>query len=406
MPGTGTILNNTYGALTVSGAALIGNTISAVQPGAVIQLGSVPGSPDSYIEFDFQGFSIEAGYTITFRSGAPGQTIVLWNIDASASAIAGIIRVEGGIGAPPPYLVFINQNGVSVVASGAILAPGGTTVAGLGNSWTVGQAVSNQGIIDGGPRLWITGLQISGSGAYKGNAITLSTLTHANNPINGLHYLSNGLQLYPSTGTDVSLTLHAYGVAPQVLNVLVHGSATAWMPSSWEPGTNAPNNNAVLPAGGSRPPGVPEPSYGGGSMIIQATGTLRLGRSGPNDFVFPGAIVLKAGGSLDLNGVVVDQGWTTTGKQFQGVFLESPDIVSPVGFMQILTNNLNWINFSTLPKQQVRTWSLVLDGSGSAGYVAADSFAPHLNIYSVTVEAAANGQCWSCLINAAPVNVY
>ena len=127
----------------------------------------------------------------------------------------------------------------------------------------------------------------------------------------------------------------------------------------------------------------------------------------PEDLAYHGgSLEFNEDGELDLNGVVINQGWTITGKQFQGVFFESPSIVSPPGYIQVLTNNPNWINFSSLPKQHVRTWSLTGDGNGGAGYVVADAFAPHLNTYSATIEAAANGECWTCLINTAPVDMY
>jgi len=407
MPGTGIVSGDNYGALAVLGATLSGNTITNIQPGALIQLGGIPGTPGSYLEFDFFGFDISAGNTLTVRSGAAGQTVVIKNYDVNPAQIAGMLHIQGANGAPPPFLYFQGQNGVTVAATGGILAPSGAQVRALFSSWTDGEPLMNHGLIDGGPQLQVQGLKIGGGGAYKGNTIALSTPTFANNPVNGAHFLANGLQLYPSTGTDVFVTLHAYGSAPQVLNVFVNGNATAWMPSNWGPsGGGIPLNNAVVPPDGTRLPGTPEPTYGGGSIIVQATGNLTLANGGTNDFVFPGAIALKAGGTLDLNGVVVNQGWTITGKQFQGAFFESPNITSSMGNIQVLTNNPNWINFSTLPQQHVRTWSLTQNGSGGASYVVADSFATHLNTYSVSVEAAANGQCWVCLINTSPVNMY
>jgi len=140
-------------------------------------------------------------------------------------------------------------------------------------------------------------------------------------------------------------------------------------------------------------------------MIVQATGTLTLVDGGTNDFVFPGGIVLKSGGVLNLNGVNVNNGWTASGKSFQGVFFESPSIVSSLGTIQALTNNLNWINFSTLPHAPVRTWQLIPAGDGSLQYLTTDMIAPHLNAYSILIDAAAAGGCWVCLVNTAPVNM-
>jgi len=134
--------------------------------------------------------------------------------------------------------------------------------------------------------------------------------------------------------------------------------------------------------------------------------SLTLAGGPTNNFVFPGGIVLKAVGDLNLNAVVITNGWTTNGQPFQGIFLESPNIISPSGNIQVLTNNLNWVNFSTLPHAPVRAWTLVQMGNGSAGYATADAVAPHLNTYSILSEAAANGQCYLCLINGNPVNMF
>jgi hypothetical protein len=293
-----------------------------------------------------------------------------------------------------------------VVAGGAISAAAGLTLDTLGSTWTTGQTLVNQGTIDGGSGLRLLNAKVNGGGAFKGNAIFVGTFGNANNPVNGAHFLANGLQLSPSSGNAVALTLNHYGASPQVLNVKVNGNASVSMPSAWPGGSTSPPNNLPLPQGGTRPPGTPDLGYGGGSMIVQATGALSLASATTNDFVFPGSIVLKAGGDLDLNAVVVVNGWTATGKPFQGVFFESPNIVSSGGNIQALTNNLNWANFSTMPHAPVRTWTLVQLGNGSSSYATADTVAPHVNAYSILIEAAANGQCWTCLVNSQLVNMY
>ena len=243
-------------------------------------------------------------------------------------------------------------------------------------------------------------------GAFKGNAIFVGTFGNANNPVNGAHFLANSLQLSPGSGNAVALTLNLYGATPQVVNVKVNGNASVAMPSAWPGGSSSPPNNPVLAPGGTRPAGVSEPPYGGGSMIVQATGALSLAGGTTNDFGFPGGIVLKAGGDLNLNGVIVNQGWTTTGKAFQGVFFESPNIVSPNGNIQVYSNDLNWVNFSTLPHAPVRAFTLARNPNGSASFATADTPAPHVNTYSLVVEAAANGQCYVCLVNSNSVNMY
>jgi hypothetical protein len=53
----------------------------------------------------------------------------------------------------------------------------------------------------------------------------------------------------------------------------------------------------------------------------------------------------------------------------------------------------------------VRAFTLVRNPSGSATFVAADAIAPHLNTYSVLINAAALGQCWTCLVNYPAVNM-
>jgi hypothetical protein len=67
---------------------------------------------------------------------------------------------------------------------------------------------------------------------------------------------------------------------------------------------------------------------------------------------------------------------------------------------------LNWINFSTLPQQYVRVFSLKGNPDGSASFAPADTTTPHQNAYSVLQNAAAAGGCWTCLVNTQPVNVY
>jgi hypothetical protein len=288
---------------------------------------------------------------------------------------------------------------------GGIASLAGLTIDTLGSTNLVGQYLVNQGVIDAGAYMRLHGARITGGGAFRGNIVHVSTFGNANNPVNGAHFLANGLQFYPSNGNSVELTLNDYGMAPQVLNFMVNGDASVFMPSAWPPAWSEPPNNLPVPLGGSRPPGTPEPSYGGGSMIVQATGALTLRKSDSNDFVFPGAIVLKAGGMLNLNGVLVNQGWTASGRAFQGVFFEAPGITSG-DVIRVATNQLNWVNFSTFPSAPVRTWQLVPMPDGSLAYVTADTVAPHLNTYSLLVEAAAVGDCWTCLTNTEPVDMY
>ncbi len=104
---------------------------------------------------------------------------------------------------------------------------------------------------------------MNGGGAFKGNAIALATFGNLNNPVNGSHFLANGLQLFPSSGGDVSVSVAGYGSAPQFMNLLVNGNATFSMPSVWPNGSPLPANNRPAKPGEIRAAGAPDPVYGG-----------------------------------------------------------------------------------------------------------------------------------------------
>jgi len=392
---------NYYGPITVTGVTDVGGGLVNFTGNAVITLGNTPGYIDSSLYIQFDSFDLAAGNTLTLRSGAPNQAVTLYSQNGALSTIAGALRAEGGNGAPPPAIFLINDQGIRVPASGSILAPAGLTMdAHISNF--LGSPVSIEGPVDGGPSLSVYGDSIHGSGAMKGNAVLLSVLRNANNPVNGAHFLDNGLSLSPSTGSDVELVLNPHGY-PHFINLKVNGNATVAMPSLWSGVPLLPNSPFVVAPGDILPAGTIEPGEGG-SLIVSATGNLTLTSGATNDFVFAGGIVLKAGGTLDVNGVVVNQGWTTSGRAFQGIFLESPYIVSP-STIRIFSNDLNWTNFSTLPHAPVRVQTLQTRSDGSVGYLPADTTAPHLNTFSVMTDAAANGQCWTCLVNPLPVDM-
>lgn len=404
--GTATITVNPYGSLSISGATLSGNKISSFGQNVTIQLGSIPGSAGSFAEFDFAGIGLANGKTFTFRSGAPGQTVLMRNVDSSTStAIDGVLQAQGGTGAPPPVLVLQDPSGITVNATGLLLAQAGITLDALDNTGNAGKNVVNLGQIDGGASLVVKGGGVRGGGRFAGDNQLISTFGNANNPVNGNHFLANGLQLSPSSGARVSLALNHYGKAPQFWNLMINGDGVVSMPTLWSGSLiGLPFNNRPVPALGVRPPGTGEPPYGGGSIIVQAAGKLTLAAGGSADFVFPGGVVLKAGSTLDLNGVTVNQGWTTAGRAFQGIYFEAPDIVTPT-LTNIFSNDLNWTNFSTVPAGRFRISTLRQQADGSATYVAADDVAPHQNVYSILVETAANGQCWVCLVNYNAIDV-
>ncbi|MEO8751346.1 MAG: Ig-like domain repeat protein [Casimicrobiaceae bacterium] len=399
MPGIATVVQHPYGTLSVTGGTLNGNTISNLAKNAVIQLGSIAGTPGSFAKIDFQGFHIGAGNTLTIRAGAPGQTVYLTNGNGLGSAIAGTLLAQGDNGAP--VLIVQNANGLSIDAGGIITGPAGLKLDTLGATINTGQAIVNLGTVDGGPSLQLYASKVNGGGAFKGNAIALATFGNLNNPVNGSHFLANGLQLFPSSGVDVNVSIAGYGSAPQFMNLMVNGIATFSMPSVWPNGSPLPPNNRPAMPGEVRAAGAPDPSFGGGSIILQSTGGLALAGGASSDFVFPGGLVIKANGPLDVKGTALDNAWTTSGAPFQGVFLEAFTIFdsSPSAHLNVRTNDLNWANFSVRPLVPASTWTLQRLGDGTAQFQASDNAAPHLNFFSVGAEAGAAGLCYPCLAN-------
>ena len=401
MPGVAMVVLNPYGTLSVQGGTLNGNTITNLQKNAVIVLGTTPGAPGTFAQIDFQGLAIGAGNTLTIRSGAAAQTVHVNDVSGQPAGISGALLAQGGNGAAAPYLYVQNASGINVNAGGVVTAAAGLTMDALGASWTTGQTLVNQGTVDGGSSLQLFAAKVNGGGAFLGNAVVLATFGNLNNPVNGPHYLANGLQLSPSSGNNIGVTLAGYGNAPQIVNLMLGGNATVSMPSAWPNGSILPPNNRPVLPGEVRAAGIPDPSYGGGSMIVQAAGSLTLQGGASGDFVFPGGLVFKAGGALDVKGTAIDNAWTTSGAVFQGVFLEASSITDSAASarVSVRTNNLNWANFDPRPLVPVSTWTLQRMPNGTAQFVAADNAAPHLNFYSITSEAGAAGACFTCLTN-------
>ena len=401
MPGTATVASNPYGTMSVQGGTLNGSTISNLTSNAVIQLGAVAGAPGSFAKIDFQGLDIGGGNTLTIRSGAPGQTVYLTNVNGAATSITGMLLAQGGNGAAAPVLVVQSAQGLTVDRGGVVSAPSGLTLDTLGQAFQTGGTLVNQGTVDGGSSLALSAAKVNGGGAFKGNAMSLSTFGNLNNPANGSHFIANGLQLYPSTASSMTVALAGFGASPQFINLMMYGDATVSMPSVWPNGANLPANNRPVMPGEVRPAGVPDPAYGGGSMIVQSTGALTLGGGASDDYVFPGGVVLIAGGVFDAHGVSIDNGWTTSGAAFQGVFVQASSIVDTVSGngITVRTNDLNWANFSVRPAVTAHTFTLRQQGDGSAAFLAAETTAPHLNIYGIMTEAGAAGLCWTCLVN-------
>jgi len=402
--GAATVTHNPYGPFTVQGATRSGDTLSGWQANAVIQLGSVPGDGNAVARIDVAGLDLPPGTTLTVRAGAPGQGVLLYNAGGTASAVHGTLRFDG-----VPGVAFRAQvqdrNGLTVADTGRVITAAVLTVSTLDATWSVGQPLVNQGLVQGDVQLRIAGARITGGGRFLSNDIHVATFGHANNPVNGNYFLANGLQLAPASGTQVALSVSHYGTAPQVLNFAVNGDALLAMPSAWPAGYFAPPNSLPALPGETRPASVGNPAHGGSGLIVQASGDLKLAGGTSQDLVLAGGVVLKAGGTLDLAGVAIVNGWTLSGQSFQGVNLEAPRITSSSGPIRIYTNNLNWGNFSTYPFAPVRTWQFLPRPDGTATYVPADAIVPHLNPYAALVNAAARGECWSCLVDMRPFDM-
>jgi len=402
--GTATIASNPYGPVTVTGVTLSGTTLSGWQGDAVIKLGSVPGDGVSVARIDFQGLDLPAGTTLSVYAGAAGQGVLLYNVAGTSSTLDGTLRFYGVAGSTLRAQVQ-DPNGLVVSGTGRITTSAALTVSTLGATWAEGQTLVNQGFVKGDAQLRLTGGRINGGGRFVGNDIHVATFGNANNPVNGNFFLANGLQFEPATGTQVALSVSHYGTGPQVLNFAVNGDAVLAMPSAWPAGYFAPPNSLPALPGEVRPPGAGNPAHGASGLIMQATGNLRLAGGASNDLVLAGGVVLKAGGTLDLDGVAIVNGWTLAGQSFQGVNLEAPRITSSNGTIKVYTNNLNWGNFSTFPFAPVRTWQFLAQPDGSAMYVPADAIVPHLNPYAALVNAAARGECWTCLVDMRPFDM-
>ncbi|MFO1413882.1 MAG: hypothetical protein U1F10_08245 [Burkholderiales bacterium] len=400
------VLSNPYGTLAVAGATFDGTVITGNGSDVVIDLGPVTSSSALFLQFD-NDLVVGPGQSVTVRAGAPGQVVVLRppNYVVNIVSVQGTLQAMAWSGAPAPSLA-LDVPVLEVAAQGRIVAPSGLQV-----SYPVNAGrVNNQGSIDGGARLRMSMTKITGGGVFLGDVIDFWVPSGVNYPVQGRFYLGNGLHLKGSTAGSVEIIPRIFGYgAPTFMNLLVEGDGLLWVPSDWVPATNPgspsfPNDPAVRP-GQVWPAGATEPSYGGGSMIVQATGSLRLKDGGTGDFMFPGSITLKAGGTLDLNGLAVVQGWTTSGRAFQGAFFEAPDIVSGNGPVSVYTNDRNWVNFSTLPHMPVHAFTFTRNSDGTASYRPADATAPHVNTYSTLIDAAARNECWTCLVDYDAVNV-
>ncbi|MCC7039286.1 MAG: Ig-like domain repeat protein [Burkholderiales bacterium] len=401
MPASATVITHPYGALNVIGAQFDGTHLSNPTRNVDIELGTTPGTAGSVARIDFAGLSVGPGNTLRIRSGAPGQTVLLVNVSSELAEVAGSIVAIQGNGAPPPTLIVKSPPGMTLVPGGRIETPSGLTVDTLGADIATGSPLVNRGVLHGGSTLALKAAKVTGDGLLRANATTFTTFGNLHNPVNGAHFLANGLQLHPASGKTVTVAIAGYGTSPQVYNLMVNGNAVLSMPSVWPAGSTLPANNRPVLPNEVRSAGVPDPGYGGGQIIIQAAGTLTLDGGASRDFVFPGGFVLRANGAIDVAGTTLINGWTTSGTIYQGIFVEAPSIVDSTGSpaLDVLTNDVNWVNFSVRPALPVQTSTLRRQGDGTARYGNANAAAPHLNFYGLVTEAGAAGKCYVCLVN-------
>lgn len=403
MPASAVIKANPYGPLKVTGAKLTGDTLTQLQRQVTIELGATPGTGSDALEIEFSNFRIGRGNTLVFIPGAAGQQVALSNGGSGATSIDGLVAAWDQFAFAAPLLAVHDPKGITVPSTGRIYGMQGLLMDALGGTPTVGQPVRVEGTVDGGPELTVMGSGIHGGGFYLGASIVLSTFGSANNPVNGNRFLANGLNLAPSNGTSLTLRLNHYGPKPQTFNVLAHGDATLMIPPAWTgPYASLPPNNPVTVQNGQ----VDAP-WGGGQLLAQATGTLRLDDAS-GSLLFPGGMVFRAGRFIDLQGMTIDNGWTASGKSFQGMFFEAPrigdSIVWPPPFRsasELRTNRQNWVNFSVVPSPAISVWQIF--GPHTMGDASAT--AVHLNPYASMIETAAAGGCWVCNVDTVPVRL-
>ena len=408
LPSSGVVTRNPYGELKVTGAQLVGNVILPYEGWTEIFLGPKPGVPGEALEIEFAWFDMGNGPTFLIYAGAPDQVVVFRVIGSTPSALSGTIFAlpkDSSGTVPPPTFYFANPNGISLNAN-TIISGNDVVFDALGRTWQEGGPVVIAGTLSTF-RAEVMGSSITGPGDIVANDVVVRTFGNMNDPRYPNSPLDNGFKIWAANRTyPVNLTVNAYGDSPQFINLEVAGNVVLQSPSAWPAGSVAPKNSLPVLPGATRPATTPEPSYGGGSMIVSVPeGSLRLASGSTNDFVFPGAVAFISAKEIDTAGVVVDQGWTTSGRTFQGMFFDAPRIFSSAGSISAYSNANNWVNFSTFPESSVRTFQLTRQSDGSAAFVSADAMAPHLNSFVTISRAAANAECWTCIVNGNVFNV-
>jgi filamentous hemagglutinin family protein len=429
MPGGGAVTATTGGgwatAVTVNGGAATGtiaglvnsSTIQLQNAGTVITWGaSTGGIPNVADKVNPQGFNLGSSAALTFDGKAAGASVL--NIDASGnpSIINGMLSGQGATNNVAVFLA--NTNGVVVGSTGRLVLPvgggligadmssataqqlfiaNGTIGAGVqsaaaplslaggitagGDVLIAGGNVTNTGTISTPATLAITANSYTGAPGFAGNQLTAGAIIASvrgnfNAPISGnTNWLSNAVTAAPfDASKPLHLSISAVGNGRQSINVKVNGSAI--IDSGATGATFGPNSMFTIGAGATS---AAPSSNGGSQIILNASGNL----TAQSNFTFPGGVVLKAGGLLDVGSIY--NAWTPVAQAYQGVFLEAPTIV--VSGL-ILTNGTSWVNFSTDPAggapsiYQVQTTTAGLNAVFAPG-------AAHLNTYSSLITGGA-----------------
>ena len=168
-------------------------------------------------------------------------------------------------------------------------------------------------------------VNVIGPGVITANHVAIDASGNVRNPT-GVNYLLNGLQI-TTVGTAPRVEFTARGPAVQAINLAITGDAVVSSGQSVIAQNPCYSGLCIVPSGGY----IPQ-SNAGSSLIVQASGDLTVvasafgsdflgggfgGLSATSGFLFPGAVVLVAGGALNVN-TVVDNAFTGTAAPFQG----------------------------------------------------------------------------------------
>ncbi len=253
---------------------------------------------------------------------------------------------------------------------------------------------------------------VIGPGMITANHVAIDASGSVRNPT-GVDYLFNGLQI-TTVGTSPRVEFTARGPAFQAINLDITGDAIVSSGQSVIAQNPCYSGLCIVPSGGY----IPQ-SNAGSSLIVQASGDLTVvtnsfgsnylgggsgGLSATNGFLFPGAVVLIAGGALNVN-TVVDNAWTATAAPFQGIFFEGATINAT---LPIYTNGNSFVNYSVRPNGGVGL-STVYNAKAGTNFLGfanltavINPLGSFLNSYTVIETALANGEDWLSLVNTTP----